>query len=267
MAQQPSKCREAKIRETKCREDGTEYSATPLTVRELPTEMRPREEFLRRGAAHVSDEVLLAILLRSGLPGKNVIDLARELLVNFKGLGPLSRATFEEIQAKKLSGLGPVKAMEIAAALELGRRAAGQTPTAEPPVIRDPASVAQLIQPLAHALRQEALWVLLLDSKNRLIGRPLEVTRGLLDSSAVPPREIFGHAVRHGAAAVVLAHNHPSGDPTPSAEDVRVTRQLIEAARLLDIRIIDHIIVGQPTESRPGHTSLRELSLVNFDRK
>jgi DNA repair protein RadC len=203
--------------------------------------------------------------LRSGTVGRNVIDLARDVLRAFGGLGALSRASHQELRAQRLPGLGQVKAMELAAALELGRRAAGQQPAAEPPSVRDPASAARLIHPLTHALQQEVFWTLLLDTKNRLIGQPVEASRGLLDASPVHPREVFSKAIRHGAAAVILAHNHPSGDATPSAEDLRVTRQLIEASRVLGIRVLDHIIVGRPSESQPGYLSLRDKGLVSFD--
>jgi DNA repair protein RadC len=207
----------------------------------------------------------VAIILRSGKRGRNVIDLARDLLRAAGGLGALSRASHEEILAHHIAGLGPVKAMELAAALELGRRAAGQQPAAEPPSVRDPAAAARLIHPLTHALQQEVFWTLLLDTKNRLIGQPVEASRGLLDASPVHPREVFSKAIRHGAAAVILAHNHPSGDPTPSPEDLRVTRQLIEASRVLGIRVLDHIIVGRPSDSQPGFLSLRDKGLVSFD--
>jgi DNA repair protein RadC len=248
-----------------CAESDVPYPDTAMTVRELPAEMRPREEFLRRGASNVSDDVLLAILLRSGTAGKNVIDLARDLLRTCGGLGAIARASHEEILARRIQGLGPVKAMELAAALELGRRAAGLQPAAEPPAVRDPAAAARVIHPLTHALQQEVFWTLLLDTKNRLIGQPIEASRGLLDASPVHPREVFSRAIRHGAAAVILAHNHPSGDPTPSAEDLRVTRQLIEASRVLGIRVLDHIIVGRPSDIQPGYLSLRDKGLVSFD--
>ena len=248
-----------------CREEGAAYPAQPLTVRDLPATLRPREEFLRRGAANLSDDTLLAILLRSGRRGRNVAELARDVLHAFGGLGPLAKATYEELRAKRISGLGKVKAMEIAAALELGRRAAGQTPADEAPIVRDPESVVRQLQPLAFNLRQEVFWTLLLDTRNRLIGHPEEVSRGLLDTSPVHPREVFAKAIRHAAAAVILAHNHPSGDPSPSPEDLRVTRQLVDASRILGIRVLDHVIVGRETATHPGHLSLREKGLVSFD--
>ena len=250
---------------SECREEGVAYPAPPLTVREMLPDLRPREALAQRGAAQLPDDALLAILLRNGRKGRNVVDLARDVLQAFGGLAPLSRASFEEIKARHFSGLGRVKSMEIAAALELGRRAAAQNPVGEAPVVRDPATVVQQLNPLTTALKQEVFWALLLDSRNRLIGRPKEISRGLLDSSPVHPREVFSTAISHAAAAVILAHNHPSGDPTPSLEDLRVTRQLVEASRILGIRVIDHVILGRETDQRPGHFSLREKGLVTFD--
>jgi DNA repair protein RadC len=247
--------------------DRAVYPDAPLRVKELPQEMRPREEFQRRGAENVPDEVLLAILLRSGVPGKNVTELARELLRRFKGLANLAKADFEELRGLKVKGLGPVKCMELAAALEIGRRAAQHqhAPRQETASIREPEAVYRLVSPLARALQQEIFWVLLLDTKNKLIGQPVETTRGLLDTSPVHPREVFSKAVRYSAASVILAHNHPSGDPTPSKEDIDITRRLIEAARILGIRVVDHLIVGRPTATTPGYVSLREKNLVAFE--
>ena len=241
------------------------YPDAPMTIHELPVEMRPREEFLRRGAENVPDEVLLAILQRSGMQGKNVTELARELLRRYKGLADLAKADFEELCGCKIKGLGKVKAMELAAALELGRRAANQGPRHDSPPIREPESVYRILSPLTRNLQQEIFWVLLLDTKNKLIGQPVETTRGLLDTSPVHPREVFSKAVRYSAASVILAHNHPSGDPTPSKEDIDITRRLIEAARILGIRVVDHLIVGKTTSSAPGFVSLREKNLVAFE--
>jgi DNA repair protein RadC len=246
------------------RDPGAPYPTAAVPVKHLPPELRPREELARRGAEHLSDDTLLAILLRSGRHGRNVAELSRDLLQAFGGLAALSRAHFEEILARKIRGVGRVKAMEIAAALELGRRACGHLPV-EPPLLRDPDSVAHLLQPLARLEQQEVFWALHLDTKNRLIGRPVAVSRGLLDASPVHPREVFKQAFSHAAAAVILAHNHPSGDVTPSAEDIRVTRQLVDAARVVGIRVLDHVILGREAPGRPGHLSLREKALVSFD--
>jgi len=248
-----------------CREGNAACPDNSLTVRDMLPELRPREALALRGAAHLPDDALLAILLRSGRRGRNVAELARDVLHAFRGVGPLARVSYEEIVAQRIPGLGKVKAMELAAAFELGRRAAVYEPVAEPPVVRDPAIVAEQLRPLAEHLRQEVFWALLLDSRNRLIGHPLEISRGLLDSSPVHPREVFSKAISHAAAAVILAHNHPSGDPTPSIEDLRVTRQLVEASRILGIRVLDHVIVGRATDTRPAHLSLREKGLATFD--
>ena len=246
-------------------EGKTAYPALTRTIHELLPEMRPREALMKRGAEHLPDDALLAIVLRSGRRGRNVVELAGDLLHAFGGLGSLSRATVEEIRAHRISGVGEVKAIDIAAAFELGRRAAHQTSGEEAPSVRDPESVVRVLRPLTHKLQQEVFWTLLLDTKNRLIGHPVEVTRGLLDASLVHPREVFATAIKHAAAAVILAHNHPSGDPTPSPEDLRITRQLIDASRILGIRILDHVIVVRETPDRPSHLSLREHGLANFD--
>lgn len=233
-------------------------------IDDLPSEMRPREELRRRGAANVADEVLLAILLRSGTRGRNVIELAREILARAGGLRQVHGAGFEELRALRVPGLGPVKAMELAAAFELGRRAAGQGPSAERLSLRDPAGVWRLLEPQARLLRQEVFWVLLLDAKHRLIGQPHRVTVGLVDATPVHPREVFAPVMTHRAAAAIVAHNHPSGDPTPSQEDLRITRQLVETARIMDLRLLDHVIIGQAREDRVGYLSLREQGLVAF---
>ncbi|MDD4101807.1 MAG: DNA repair protein RadC [Kiritimatiellae bacterium] len=248
--------------------DKSFYSETPLTVKELPQEMRPREEFQRRGAANVPDEVLLAIILRSGVPGKNVTEMARELLRRYQGLDKLCQVDFEELRSLRIKGLGKVKCMELACALEISRRVTEHRRQLEKrnddPPIRDPESAYRLLAPLARGLQQEIFWALLLNTKNRLIGQPVETSRGLLDTSPVHPREVFTKAVRYSAASVILAHNHPSGDPTPSKEDLDITRRLIEAARIIGIRVVDHLIIGKPSDTSPGYLSLREQNLVSF---
>lgn len=245
-----------------------ENSDTPLTVKELPRSMQPREEFMERGAANVADEILLAILLRTGVPGKNVTELARELLRRYKGLANLCQAEFEELRNLKIKGLGPVKCMELAAAFEISRRALTHQQRhgirENAPPVREPESIYRMLAPLARGLQQEVFWTVLLNTKNRVIGQPIETTRGLLDTSPVHPREVFAKAVRYSAASVILAHNHPSGDPTPSKEDIAVTRRLIEAARILGIRVLDHLIIGKPSPTSPGFISLREQNLVSF---
>jgi DNA repair protein RadC len=239
------------------------YSAT--VIRELPSEMRPREELARRGVRNVPDEVLLAILLRTGRRGQNVIDLARATLIRSGGLLGLSRLTYAELLALRIPGIGKVKAMELAAALELGRRAAGQAPSAETPLLNDAESVYKLLEPKTRHLPTEVFWVLLLNAKNRLMEQPFDVSKGTADSSPANPREVLMPAIRHNAVAMIIAHNHPSGDPTPSSADVRVTRQIVESAKLMGIRLLDHIILGHPKAGHPGYVSLRQQGLAPFE--
>lgn len=137
------------------------------------------------------------------------------------------------------------------------------------PAVRDPEAAYRLLRPLMDAATsgdsQEAFFVLLLDTRNKVIGSPVECTRGLLDTSLVHPREVFREAVRQSAASVILAHNHPSGDPTPSKEDIAVTRRLVEAGKILGIRVVDHVILGRPSAATPGFVSLSEQNLVAFE--
>lgn len=235
-----------------------------MTVRDLPPGMRPREELLRRGATNVADEVLIAIILRSGQRGANVIELARKLLIRAGGLNNLACNTLQEIEAFKIPGIGKVKSMELAAAFELGRRAASNQYYEAPTPVLTPQSAANLLYPLAYGKRQEIFWVLLLNVKNHLICPPIDATKGLLDSSQTHPREIFAPALRHGAKSVILAHNHPSGDTTPSSDDLRVTRQLLEAANILGINVFDHIIIGNSVDRQPTFLSMREKNLITF---
>ena len=226
----------------------------------------PREEFERIGAANVSTETLLAIILRSGLPGQNVSALARAVLQQFGGLEKLSEADYDELRTAKIKGLGRVKCLELAAALELGRRAAAAAAQEQPSLIRDPAVVYGVMSPFLHNLEQEKFWVILLDNKSRMIGNPAEISRGTLSNSIVHPREVFKKAIRCNAAAVILSHNHPSGDPTPSKEDLEITRRLVEVAKTVGIPIYDHIVLGR-SSFPPGYISFRERSLVSFDIK
>ena len=137
------------------------------------------------------------------------------------------------------------------------------------PTVRDPETAYRLLRPVMSAATsgdaQETFFVLLLDTKNKIIGQPVECLRGLLNTCPVHPREIFREAVRQSAAGMILAHNHPSGDPTPSKEDIDITRRLVEAATILGIRIVDHIVCGRPSDTTPGYVSLRDKGLVKFD--
>jgi len=239
-----------------------EYPISPRRIKDIPAEQRPREMFDREGAEQVNDRVLLAILIRNGIPGHSAVDIADELLNRFGSLPALMREPTEEIA--RIPGMGKVKAQIIKAALELSRRLPAATLERRAEV-RTPADAARLIAPECASLEVEHFWVILLDSKYRLRRPPITVARGILDGCLVHPREIFKEAIRACAAAVVLVHNHPSGDTAPSREDVKLTRQLIDAGRLMDIEVLDHVIVGTATTCNPlGFTSLRESGLLSF---
>ncbi len=201
----------------------------------------PRERLLALGPGELSTAQLLAVLLRTGgRPGQTALELARALLVRLGDLPEIAQASPEELQA--VPGLGPAGAAVVAAALELGRRTARTAEGPRPLFGSAAAAAAWLIPRMAH-LRKEHFVALLLDGKNRLI-REVRISEGSLTASVVHPREAFLPAVRASAAGVIFAHNHPSGDPTPSAEDRAVTAQLREAGRLLGIAVLDHLVVG-----------------------
>jgi len=239
-----------------------EVVASPWRVCDMPVGLRPREEVERVGVEHAAPDVLLAILLRTGTRGLNVVDLARSILQRFGSLTAVASAPVEELAG--LPGVGPVKAQILKVALELGRRLTAEQVPRDVPV-RTPADVATLMRETVRPLEQEVFWVLLLDAKNRLKSKPQVISHGLLDASLVHPREVFQVAIRANAAAMILVHNHPSGDPTPSAEDVRVTRQLVGAGGVVDIKILDHIVIGKGAgHSADGFVSMRESGLVDF---
>ena len=247
---------------TPFRESSAPYEISLSRIKDLPGHRRPRELALDAGVQNVPDEVLVAILLRGGIRGQSVIDLARQVLDRHQGsLARLAAASHDEIRAVK--GIGDVKALELRAALELGRRAAGERNEALP-LIREPAHVLALLQKETAQLDQEAFWVLLLDQKYRLRRAPEAVTKGILDASLAHPREVFREAIRMAAAAIIVAHNHPSGDPTPSAEDVRATRQLVETGKVVGIQLLDHVVIGGKRPHPAPYVSLREAGLVDF---
>jgi len=208
-------------------------------------------------------EALVAILLRGGLPGQNVVELARQLIQRAHGLVALSKMSYTEILGLKLPGIGEVKAMELDAAFEIGRRAVARD-TVEPPHVATPEDVFDLVAPLVRDATQEHFYVCVLDVRNRLIGQPVCIATGANDHCPVRPAEALKPAVTRGGAAVVFAHNHPSGNPTPSAEDLRLTARLIDAGTVLGIRVNDHVVVGRRTDTHPAWASLRREHLVDF---
>jgi DNA repair protein RadC len=246
-----------------------ERSETGLRYRicDMPARLRPREAMERHGVEHVSDAFLLAILLRSGSKGLNVMDLAERILVRYGSLTALARATVEELAGDQaLKGLGKVKAQTLRAALELARRIADETRDERGAFVKSPEDAAGVLRELAKTLEHERFWALMLDTRNRLKGTATEVSKGILDSSLVHPREVFKPAIQSGCAALILVHNHPSGDPAPSADDVRITRQLIQAGQVIGIKVLDHVILGRRSEDRPrDFLSMREAGLVEFE--
>lgn len=201
---------------------------------------RPRERLARLGAGALGTSELLAILLRTGVVGENVIEVGQRLLNDFGGVAGLHRATFDELCNQH--GLGPAKAAQLKAALELANRLRVEAPE-DKPVIHSPNDAFALLQFDMSALEQEELRVILLDTRNRVIKIEM-VYRGSLSQSQVRVGELFKSAIRSNSASVIVVHNHPSGDPTPSPDDVAVTRQLIQAGKLLDINVLDHLVIG-----------------------
>jgi len=221
----------------------------------MPAGERPRERLIRAGEGALSTAELLAIILRTGVGGESVLDMARRLLSSYDGLTGLARASFAELKAER--GLGNAKTAQLKAALELGRRILLATPE-ERFVVRSPSDVAQLLMAEMSHLEQENFRVLYLDTRNRLLGSDTMYV-GSLNASHIRVGEVFREAIKRNCAAVIVAHNHPSGDPSPSHEDVEVTRRLITAGDLLNIEVLDHLVIGQQR-----FVSLRERGL-GFD--
>jgi DNA repair protein RadC len=223
-----------------------------LAIKDLPPEERPRERLSKHGPEALSTPELLAILLRTGTARESALDVAERIVGHFGGLRGLAGATIEQLS--QIRGVGVVKAIEIRAAVELGKRISAFTQEARP-VIRCPADVSQLVMSELRHEAREHFRVLLLDTRNQVI-RVNTVSVGSLTESIVHPREVFSEAIRHHCAALIAVHNHPSGDPTPSPEDIQVTQRLAEAGRLLGIDLLDHVVIGDGR-----YVSLKERGL------
>ncbi len=221
-------------------------------IRDLPVDERPRERLVHAGEGALSMAELLAIILGTGVGGESALALATRLISRYGGLPGLARASFTELRAEK--GLGLAKTSQLKAALELGRRMLMIAPE-DRFVVRSPSDVAQLLMAEMSHLEQEHFRVLYLDTRNRLLGSET-VYVGSLNASHIRVSEVFREAVKRNCASIIVVHNHPSGDPTPSPEDVEVTRQLVAAGNLLDIEVLDHLIIGQQR-----FVSLRERGL------
>jgi DNA repair protein RadC len=231
---------------------GSEPGEYRLTIKEMPETLRPRERLAYVGPNALSTAELLAIILRTGGKGENVVRMAERLLAEFQGLAGLGQASYDELC--QVHGLGQAKVTQIKAALELGKRLLMAAPE-ERLQVRSPADVANLLMLEMGLLDQEHLRTVLLDTKN-FVQRVVPVYAGSLNTAVVRIGEVFRAAVRANSASIIVVHNHPSGDPTPSPEDVRVTEMIVEAGKLLDIDVLDHLVIG-----RNRYVSLKERGL------
>ena len=228
-----------------------------LKIREMPEAERPREKLAAHGPSALTDPELIAILLRTGIPGANAIEIARKLLKDYLSLGGLSRCSVHDLA--RAPGVGFAKATQLVAAFGLGQRLAREALSTQK--IDSPELVNELLGPEMRRLSKESLRVILLDTRYHL-KRVEEVSVGSLNESIAHPRDVFRPAVVSTAHAVIVVHNHPSGDPSPSQADHSLTRRLAEAAELLQIKLLDHVIIGAPAEGRPGYFSFKEAGVL-----
>ncbi len=221
-------------------------------IRDMPSDERPRERMRLRGPGGLSNAELLAILLRTGSAGENVVALAQRLLSRFEGLPGLGRVSLAQMCGEK--HVGEAKAAQVLAALELGKRVVSTQPD-QRTVVRSPEDVYALLGAEMALLEQEHLKVILLNVRNQVLG-VRDVYKGSVHSAVVRVAEVFRDAVRENCPNLVIVHNHPSGDPSPSPDDVALTKQVHEAGRMLGIDVLDHVIIG-----RRGPASLKDLGL------
>lgn len=218
----------------------TTNAAADRGLASLPAADRPREKLQRLGASALGDHELVAVLLGSGVRARDALSVALQLLVTADGISGLARMTPERLV--RVPGVGPSRALRLVAAMEIGRRALAG-PRVARPRLPTPAAVGAYLLPDHSGHREERFGALLLDTKHRAL-RVVTLAQGTLNASLVHPREVFRAATEHSAAAVVLFHNHPSGDPSPSIDDLQLTRRLVEAGELMGIDVVDHIVLG-----------------------
>ena len=232
------------------------FMADSLRLKDQPVSERPRERLVARGPDALTHAELIAILLRTGLKGTNVVQVGQHLVQKFGSLNALALASVDEL--KQIAGVGPDKAATLVAAFALARRME-QERREDSPVLDNPATVVSFMRETNRLRSVESFQALLLNTRKKLI-RAEEISHGLLDTILVHPREVFRAAIAANAAGIVLVHNHPSGDPTPSEADIKVTRDLIRAGQLLKIEVVDHVVIGRATAERTkDYSSLREL--------
>ncbi len=228
-----------------------------MMIRDLPDTERPREKLARLGPASLDNAELLALFLRTGVRGKSAIDLGRDIMRHFGSLNALGSAGLEAL--RDTPGLGLAKASQLAAAFELGARAAREQLTRHP--LDSPERLHELFAPQLAWLGEEKLVLALVDSRLRHIAT-VEVSSGTLTETSAHPREVLRPVIVHKAFGFAVLHNHPSGDPTPSAADIRFTRKIAEAAELMEIRLLDHLIIGRPSGGREPYYSFREGGII-----
>jgi len=212
-----------------------------LTVKELPLDDRPREKLLLRGSQNLSDAELVAILLRTGKKGKSVLEIARELINSDGNLAMLATKSVDSLQ--KISGIGKDKAATLAAAFEISRRILSQAKWFSNQKVTSPQEIADIFIPILRDDTKERFIVVCLNSSNKII-KHVTISIGNLNSSIVHPREIFKVAIDCSSASIILIHNHPSGNPEPSNEDIRITKKVVESGKILDIPVFDHLIIA-----------------------
>jgi DNA repair protein RadC len=225
-----------------------------LTVKDLPIDDRPREKLLLRGAHNLSDAELVAILLRTGKKGKSVLEISREIISSEGNLAMLATRTVDSL--KKVDGIGNDKAATLAAAFELSRRILSQSKWLSNRKITSPQDIAEIFIPILRDEVKEKFIVVCLNSANRVI-KYETISVGNLNSSVVHPREIFKVAIDNTSASIILIHNHPSGNPEPSNEDISITKKIVESGKILDIPVFDHLIIAGET-----YTSFVEKRLI-----
>lgn len=221
--------------------------------KDLPEDLQPRERLHQFGPEILTNKEILAILLRTGSKGENVLELAERILTETGGLVGLARLSVYELE--HVHGIGPAKAAQVKAALELGKRSVCADPATRP-VINSPADVADLVMEEMRGLDREHFRIMYLSTRNNVLGIS-SVSVGSLNSSIVHPRECFKEAIRRNANTIILLHNHPSGDPSPSREDMDITKRLAEGGRILGIEVLDHVIIGDKK-----YVSLKEQGIV-----
>lgn len=231
-----------------------------IALKDLPPEERPQERLERLGAQALADRELLAMMIRSGTSKKDVLALADEMLQKAGSLAGLMR--WDSSDFRNISGIGKVKALQLSTQIEVAKRMIRGERTSEI-ILDQPQKVWEYLYPEIRSDSVEKVWVLCLDRKNKLI-RAEAVTSGTATSSLVHPREVFRPAIRFGATAIILAHNHPSGDPTPSPADLKVTQKICEASKAVDLEMLDHLILGEPENcpNQIGYYSFSEAGLM-----